>query len=84
MMSVFAGFVLVDDPIIKSMGFALAFGVAVDAFVVRLSLVPAVMSFLGDRAWWLPRWLDRALPNVDIEGEKLRPAGEPAEVAAVR
>jgi RND superfamily putative drug exporter len=84
MMSVFAGFVLVDDPIIKSMGFALAFGVAVDAFVVRLSLVPAVMSFLGDRTWWLPRWLDRALPNVDIEGEKLRPAGEPAEVAAVR
>ncbi|GAA2747720.1 MMPL family transporter [Terrabacter aerolatus] len=77
MMSVFAGFVLVDDPIIKSMGFALAFGVAVDAFVVRLSLVPAVMSFLGDRAWWLPRWLDRALPNVDIEGENLRPAGEP-------
>ncbi|CAN7247855.1 MMPL family transporter [Terrabacter sp. LjRoot27] len=75
MMSVFAGFVLVEDPIIKSMGFALAFGVAVDAFVVRLSLVPAVMSFLGDRAWWLPRWLDRAMPNVDIEGEKLRPTG---------
>src|SRR3954453_3020486 len=74
MMSVFAGFVLVEDPIIKSMGFALAFGVAVDAFVVRLSLVPAVMSFLGDRAWWLPRWLDRVMPNVDIEGEKLRPA----------
>lgn len=82
MMSVFAGFVLVDDPIIKSMGFALAFGVAVDAFVVRLSLVPAVMSFLGDRAWWLPRWLDRALPNVDIEGENLRPASEPVELAA--
>lgn len=75
MMSVFAGFVLVEDPIIKSMGFALAFGVAVDAFVVRLSLVPAVMSFLGDKAWWLPRWLDRAMPDVDIEGEKLRPAG---------
>jgi RND superfamily putative drug exporter len=82
MMSVFAGFVLVDDPIIKSMGFALAFGVAVDAFVVRLSLVPAVMSFLGDRAWWLPRWLDRALPNVDIEGENLRATSEPAEMAA--
>ena len=75
MMSVFAGFVLVEDPIIKSMGFALAFGVAVDAFVVRLSLVPAVMSFLGDKAWWLPRWLDRAMPDVDIEGEKLRPTG---------
>ena len=72
MISVFAGFVLVDDPIIKSMGFALAFGVLVDAFVVRLSLVPALMSFLGDRAWWLPRWLDRLLPDVDIEGERLR------------
>jgi RND superfamily putative drug exporter len=71
MISVFAGFVLVEDPVIKSMGFALAFGVLVDAFVVRLSLVPAVMSFLGDRAWWLPRWLDRALPDVDIEGSRL-------------
>jgi putative drug exporter of the RND superfamily len=71
MVSVFAGFGLVEDPVIKSMGLALAFGVAVDAFVVRLSLVPAVMSFLGDRAWWLPRWLDRALPDIDIEGEKL-------------
>lgn len=80
MMSVFAGFVLVEDPIIKSMGFALAFGVAVDAFVVRLSLVPAVMSFLGDLAWWLPRWLDRAMPDVDIEGESLRP-NAPAEAA---
>ncbi|MFM6850669.1 MAG: MMPL family transporter, partial [Terrabacter sp.] len=73
MMSVFSGFVLVEDPIIKSMGFALALGVAVDAFVVRLSIVPAVMSFLGDRAWWMPGWLDRVLPDVDIEGEKLRP-----------
>ena len=71
MISVFSGFMLVEDPIIKSMGFALAFGVLVDAFVVRLSLVPAVMSFLGDRAWWLPRWLDRALPDVDLEGSRL-------------
>jgi RND superfamily putative drug exporter len=76
MVSVFAGFMLVDDPIIKSMGFALAFGVLVDAFVVRLSLVPAVMSFLGDRAWWLPRWLDRLLPDVDLEGESLRRGGD--------
>ena len=84
MMSVFAGFVLVEDPIIKSMGFALALGVAVDAFVVRLSIVPAVMSFLGDRAWWLPRWLDRVLPDVDIEGEKLRAlATAPAESTPV-
>ena len=74
MIAVFAGFVFVEDPVIKSMGFALAFGVAVDAFVVRLTLVPAVMSLLGDRAWWLPRRLDKAMPNVDIEGESLRTA----------
>ncbi|MEU4471680.1 MMPL family transporter [Micromonospora sp. NPDC023888] len=72
MMSVFGGFVFLEDPVIKSMGFALAVGVAIDAFVVRMTIVPAVMSLLGDRAWWLPRWLDRALPNVDIEGEGLR------------
>jgi RND superfamily putative drug exporter len=81
MTSVFAGFVLIDDPIIKSVGFALALGVAVDAFVVRMTIVPAVMSLLGRGAWWLPRWLDRALPNVDIEGEKLRSElSEPAKV----
>jgi putative drug exporter of the RND superfamily len=54
------------------MGFALAIGVAIDAFVVRLTIVPAVMSLLGRSAWWLPRWLARVLPNVDIEGQGLR------------
>ena len=72
MTSVFAGFVLIEDPIIKSMGFALAIGVAIDAFVVRMTIVPAVMSLLGRGAWWIPRWFDRILPDVDIEGEKLR------------
>jgi RND superfamily putative drug exporter len=72
MIAVFGGFVLLDDPVIQSMGFALAVGVLLDAFVVRMTLVPAVMSLLGDRAWWLPRRLDRVLPNVDIEGEGLR------------
>jgi putative drug exporter of the RND superfamily len=72
MTSVFAGFVLLDDPVIKSMGFALAIGVAIDAFVVRMTIVPAVISLLGRAAWWLPGWLARLLPNVDIEGEKLR------------
>lgn len=72
MISVFGGFVFLEDPVIKSMGFALAVGVAIDAFVVRMTIVPAVMSLLADRAWWLPRWLNRALPNVDIEGEGLR------------
>ncbi|GAA2683744.1 MULTISPECIES: MMPL family transporter [Actinosynnema] len=71
MISVFAGFVLADDAIVKSLGFALAFGVAVDAFVVRMTIVPAVLSLLGRSAWWLPRWLDRILPDVDVEGEKL-------------
>ncbi|MFD0904468.1 MMPL family transporter [Actinomadura sediminis] len=72
MIAVFGGFVLAHDPIIKSIGFALAVGVFIDAFVVRMTLVPAAMSLLGRGAWWLPRWLDRAVPNLDVEGEKLR------------
>ena len=71
MISVFAGFVLSSETLIQSIGFALAFGVLVDAFVVRMTIVPAVMSLLGTRAWWLPGWLNRILPNVDVEGEKL-------------
>jgi len=72
MISVFAGFMLQDAVFIKAMGFALAFAVLLDAFVVRMMIIPAVLSLLGDRAWQLPRWLDRILPNVDVEGEKLR------------
>ena len=71
MTAVFAAFMLQDEPIIKSMGFALAIAVVFDAFVVRMALIPAVLYLLGDRAWWLPRWLDRLLPEVDVEGEKL-------------
>jgi RND superfamily putative drug exporter len=71
MMSVFAGFILADDTIIKTLGFALAFGVAVDAFLVRMTIVPAVLSLFGRAAWWLPRGLDKILPNVDVEGEGL-------------
>ncbi|HEY0952756.1 MMPL family transporter [Nocardioides sp.] len=71
MTAVFAAFMLQDEPIIKSMGFALAIAVVFDAFVVRIALIPAVLYLLGDRAWWLPRWLDRLLPEVDVEGEKL-------------
>ncbi|MET9384268.1 MMPL family transporter [Streptomyces sp. NPDC002928] len=73
MAAVFGGFVFNDDPIIKSIGFALAFGVLVDAFVVRMTLVPAVMALLGHRAWGLPRRLDGIIPDVDIEGAKLPP-----------
>lgn len=71
MASVFAGFILAPDTIIASIGFALAIGVLVDAFVVRMTLTPAIMTLLGKSAWFLPRWLDKVLPNVDIEGEKL-------------
>ncbi|MFF5086784.1 MMPL family transporter [Streptomyces niveus] len=72
MTAVFGGFIFMPDPVIKSIGFALAVGVLVDAFVVRMALVPAVMSLLGRAAWWLPRAVDRALPNLDIEGESLQ------------
>ncbi|WP_029111538.1 MMPL family transporter [Mycobacterium sp. URHD0025] len=71
MMSVFAGFVFNGDPMIKQIGFALAFGVLIDAFVVRMAIVPAVMSMLGEKAWWLPKRLERVLPNLDIEGDQL-------------
>ncbi|MFB9928959.1 MMPL family transporter [Amycolatopsis halotolerans] len=80
MISVFAGFVLAESTLIQSIGFALAFGVLVDAFVIRMTIVPAVMSLLGRGAWWLPKWLDRILPNVDVEGEGLvRELGTPGD-----
>jgi uncharacterized membrane protein YdfJ with MMPL/SSD domain len=71
MIAVFGAFLLSPDPITKSIGLSLAFGVLVDAFIVRLTLVPAVMALLGRRAWWLPRRLGRVMPDLDIEGEKV-------------
>lgn len=71
MTSVFGGFIMAPDTIIASVGFALGVGVLVDAFVVRMTLVPAVMTLLGRRAWYLPGWLAKILPNVDIEGAAL-------------
>ena len=68
MISVFAAFVLGDDPVIKMFGLGLATAVFIDATVVRLVLVPATMKLLGDRNWWLPGWLDRILPRLDVEG----------------
>ncbi|MFE7622522.1 MMPL family transporter [Streptomyces sp. NPDC057509] len=72
MMAVFSGFIGSSESMIKMIGFSLAIAVFFDAFVVRMAIVPAVLALLGKRAWWLPRWLDRALPNVDVEGEGLR------------
>jgi uncharacterized membrane protein YdfJ with MMPL/SSD domain len=73
MTGVFGAFILDDDPIVKSIGLALAFGVIADAFIVRLTLVPAVMALLGQHAWRLPRRLERLLPHMDVEGARLSP-----------
>ena len=71
MMAVFAGFIAEHDTFIKMIGFSLAAAVFLDAFVVRMAIVPATMALLDRRAWWLPRWLDRVLPRVDVEGTSL-------------
>ncbi|MCX5381937.1 efflux RND transporter permease subunit [Streptomyces sp. NBC_00083] len=72
MIAVFSGFIGSSEQMIKMIGFGLAIAVFFDAFVVRMAIVPAVLALLGAKAWWLPRWLDRVLPNVDVEGEGLR------------
>jgi RND superfamily putative drug exporter len=72
MLSVFAAFVPEGDANLKPIAFGLAVGVFVDAFLVRMTLVPAVMAMLGDRAWWIPRWLAKSLPALDVEGEGLQ------------
>ncbi len=76
MISVFLGFVLGDDPTIKMMGLGLATAIFVDATIVRMVLVPATMKLMGDANWWIPAWLDRLLPTIDIEGEAGLPAPE--------
>ena len=72
MTSVFASFIFSDQTMIKPIGFALAAGVLIDAFAIRMTLMPALMHLLGEKAWYLPRWLARALPDLDVEGTKLR------------
>ncbi|GAX54007.1 MMPL family transporter [Streptomyces olivochromogenes] len=79
MIAVFSGFIGSSESMIKMIGFGLAIAVFFDAFVVRMALVPAVLALLGKKAWWLPKWLDRALPNVDVEGEGLRTAEEKSQ-----
>jgi putative drug exporter of the RND superfamily len=81
MIGVFAGFALTDDVILKTIGFALAVGVLADALLVRMTIVPAVMAIVGERIWWLPAWLDRLVPDLDIEGERLGARLDPAPAA---
>ena len=71
MVSVFAGFIFAHLTMVRPIGFALAIGVLLDAFVIRMTLIPAVLHLLGKSAWWIPKWLDRILPDVDVEGAKL-------------
>lgn len=71
MASVFASFIHADMTMVRPIGFALAIGVLLDAFVVRMTAIPALMGLLGDKAWYLPRWLDKVLPDLDIEGASL-------------
>ncbi|HLM07310.1 MAG TPA: MMPL family transporter [Blastococcus sp.] len=80
MFSVFASFVTIEDVIVKAIALGLAVGILVDAFLVRMTLVPAVLALLGRSAWWLPRWLDRLLPDLDVEGARLGPVPAPMTV----
>lgn len=71
MVAVFGGFMMAPDPMTKVIGLALTFGVIFDAFIVRMMIVPAVMLLMGKAAWYMPKWLDKILPNIDIEGESI-------------
>ena len=80
MIAVFGAFILANDTTTKLFGLGLALAVFLDVTLVRMILVPAAMSLLGDRAWWLPGWLQRHLPNIDLEPLPTRP--DEAEEAA--
>jgi RND superfamily putative drug exporter len=81
MVCVFTSFVLVSDPVVKEFGIGLAVAIAIDSTLVRCLLVPAVMVLLGEKAWWLPRWMEKVVPKFSIEGEEYF-AQRDAEAAA--
>ncbi len=83
MVAVFGAFILADDALVKVIGLGLASAVLLDATVVRMVLVPSTMELLGDRNWWLPAWLDRLLPHVDVEGHEPLGSGDEPSAAAV-
>jgi RND superfamily putative drug exporter len=80
MIAVFSGFIGSGEPLIKMIGFGMAAAVLLDAFVVRMAIIPAALALLGEHAWWMPKWLDKILPHVDVEGQAL--AREPAAPAS--
>ena len=77
MTAVFFGFATDPDPVVKIFGVGLGVAIMIDVLVVRMVVAPAVMTLLGDRAWWLPAWLDRILPHLELEGDEN--AESPAE-----
>ncbi|MGO4384982.1 MMPL family transporter [Specibacter sp. RAF43] len=81
MTSVFSGFIFSHLTMVRPLGFALAFGVLIDAFLVRMTIIPAAMHLLGRSAWWIPKWLNKFLPDVDVEGAKLDSRPEKAAPA---
>ena len=81
MTSIFASFLLSGDTTIKSLALALAVGVACDALLVRMTIVPAVLALVGQRAWYLPHWLSRLLPDLDIEGTAIHQQQSPSAAA---
>jgi RND superfamily putative drug exporter len=82
MFSIFVAFMFTSDPTIKAIGFSFAAGVFLDAFVVRLTLVPAVMAIAGSRLWYHPQWFARHIPDPDIEGQRLAHNPAQRELAA--
>lgn len=82
MSGVFIGFATSGDPVLGSIGTALTVGVLVDALVVRMVIMPATLTLLGERAWWMPRWMQRAVPDVDAEGRGLEALLQAQDAAA--
>ena len=82
MVCVFLSFVLNSDPVVKEFGVGLAVAIAIDSTIVRCLLVPAVMTLLGAKVWWMPKWLERWVPNISIEGEEFFEARDKAAAAA--
>jgi RND superfamily putative drug exporter len=78
MVCVFAAFVLGYDRQLKLFGLGLATAVAIDATIIRMVLVPATMELLGDRNWWMPKWLERIVPRIDVEGHHHTPPNQNA------
>ena len=79
MASVFLGFATGDDTIVKMFGVGLGAAILIDVLIVRMVVSPALMALLGDKAWWIPKWLDRVLPNVSLEGGHEDRAGKVEE-----